>query len=993
MAGRVIYFRTVEPQLDGESGGLSCNLQCLVRRRWLSMPSCKLRRFLGFYFLPMLLSSAFASHSMGSQTNSKPVPRIAVKENWVTQTLSQLALKEKVGQLVMPAFRAVYLHSNSFEFREIERQLRENHVGGYVLFAGDVYEAAVLIDKVQAASKLPLLIASDFERGANFRIRNTVSFPWNMAIGATDSEDWAYLQGKITGQEARAIGVNWVFAPVLDVNNNPGNPVISIRSYGEDPELVARLGAAFVRGAQEVGVLATGKHFPGHGDTVVDSHLSLPSLDMDRQRLQSLELIPFRKVIDEGIWSIMTAHLAVPALEPDLNVPATLSSRVLNDLLQRELGFSKLIVTDSLTMAGLANGFWTGDAAVRALTAGADVLLDPPDADVVCRAVLDAVERGEISHERIDRSVRKILEAKAWLGLHRQRRVDLNRVSESVNDPKLQEQARRMAAASITLVRDVNGILPIDVRRAPSTHVVLVLGRDSQEETGVFEQEIKRRMEAASFSRIFMGSTDADLEGVLEKVRQAELVICAAFARVVTGSGTVGLPARLSDWMQRLLRVERPVVNVALGDPYVIQGFPQASTYLCTFSNADVSQAAAVKAIFGEIPIKGKLPVSLPGVAALRTGVERQKLEMRLEIPEASNLLRSRLGKVLDALIPQQMDKRVFPGTSIAIGHRGRLVQKSYGKFDYSASSLAVTTETIYDLASLTKVVTATTLAMQLFEDGRLKLEHPVSRFFPSFSTEEKDKVTVRHLLTHSSGLPAHLPLYKELKGKRAFVQRILQLPLESEPGTKAVYSDLGIILLGDILEKVTGKPLDQLAREQIFRPLGMTHSLFNPGGSSRSKIPPTENDPWRGHLLQGEVHDENAYAMGGVSAHAGLFGNSGDLAIFCQMLLNGGIYDHRRIVRRSTVETFTARQNFPQGSSRTLGWDTPSEGSSAGSLLSPSSFGHTGFTGTSIWIDPSRELFIILLTNRVHPTRESQAIQEVRRLLADAVVRIVDEI
>jgi beta-N-acetylhexosaminidase len=931
---------------------------------------------------------------MGSQTNSKPVPKVAAKENWVAQTLGRLTLKEKVGQLVMPAFRAVYLHSGSLEFREIERQLNENHVGGYVLFAGDVYEAAVLIDKIQAASKLPLLIASDFERGANFRIRNTVSFPWNMAIGATGSEHWAYLQGKITGQEARAIGVNWIFAPVLDVNNNPANPVISIRSYGEDPELVARLGAAFVRGAQETGVLATGKHFPGHGDTAVDSHLSLPLVNMDRRRLETLELIPFKRVIHEGIWSIMTAHLAVPALEPDPNIPATLSSKVLSDLLQKELGFSNLVVTDSLTMAGLANGFWTGDAAVRALIAGADVLLDPPAPDVACGAVLEAVERGEISHERIDRSVRKILEAKAWLGLHRKRRVDLNRVSELVNDPKLQGQARKMAAASITLVRDMNGILPIDVRRAPSTHVVLVLGRDSQEETGAFEHEMERRVQGVFFSRIFMGSTDADLETALEKARQSELVICAAFARVVTGSGTVGLPARLSDWMQRLLRLEKPVVTIALGNPYIIQGFPQASTYLCTFSNADVSQAAAVQAIFGEIPIQGKLPISLPGVASLRAGVERQRLEMRLETADASNPLRLRLGQALDDLMPEHIRKRAFPGASIAIGHRGQLVfQRAYGKLDYSASSPSVTTETIYDLASLTKVVTATTLAMQLFERGQLKLEHPVSRFHPFFSTENRDRITVRHLLTHSSGLPAYLPLYKDLQGKQEFVQRILQVPLESEPGTKAVYSDLGIILLGDIIERVTGKRLDQLATEQIFQPLGMTHSLFNPGGSVRKRIAPTENDPWRGRLLQGEVHDENAYAMGGVSAHAGLFGDSGDLAIFCQMLLNGGVYDHRFVVRRSSVETFTARQNLPQGSSRTLGWDTPSDGSSAGNLLSPSSFGHTGFTGTSIWIDPSRELFIILLTNRVHPTRENNAIREVRRLVADAVVRAVDEV
>ena len=293
----------------------------------------------------------------------------------------------------------------------------------------------LLIDKVQAASKLPLLIASDFERGANFRLRNTVSFPWNMAIGASGSEHWAYLQGKATGMESRALGVNWIFAPVLDVNNNPANPVINIRSYGEDPELVAKLGAAFIRGAQEAGVMATAKHFPGHGDTAVDSHLALPVMNMDRQRLDSLELIPFKRAIQSGVWSVMTAHLAVPAIEPDSRVPATLSNKVLDGLLQKELGFSKLVVTDSLTMAGLAEGYWAGDAALRAFKAGVDVLLDSPNPDAVYQSLLQAVRSGEISRERLDHSVRKILEAKAWLGLDRKRRVDLQRISQVVNDP------------------------------------------------------------------------------------------------------------------------------------------------------------------------------------------------------------------------------------------------------------------------------------------------------------------------------------------------------------------------------------------------------------------------------------------------------------------------------------------------------------------------------------------------------------------------------
>jgi len=916
------------------------------------------------------------------------------RENWVDQSLLKLSNEEKVGQLIMPAFRAVYLHSKSEEMREIERQIHENHVGGFILFGGDVYEGAALIDKVQRVSKLPLLIASDFERGANFRLRNTVSFPWNMAIGASGSEHWAYLQGKVTGMESRALGVNWIFAPVLDINSNPANPVINIRSYGEDPELVAKLGAAFIRGAQEAGVMATAKHFPGHGDTTVDSHLALPVMNMDRQRLGTLELIPFKKAIQSGVWSVMTAHLAVPAIEPDLSVPATLSSRVLDGLLQKELGFSKLVVTDSLTMAGLAEGYWAGDAALRAFKAGVDVLLDSPNPDAVCQSLLHAVRSGEISLNRLDHSVRKVLEAKAWLGLHRKRRVDIQGINQVVNDPELQGQAQQMADASVTLVRDQAGVVPLDVRRVRSAHVVVVLSRDQGEETGVFEKELRERVDSVSLDRLSMSSAEQDLESALERARRAEVIVCAIFARVVTGTGTVGLPEKLVKWVEELSEVKRPQVTIALGTPYVIQGFPALPTYLCTFSNADVSQIAAVKALFGEIPLRGKLPVTLPGVAAIHSGEERERSRMTLRDPAPleSAALQGRLQGALDPLIEGQIGKRAFPGAAVAVGYRGNLVlQKAYGKLDYSAKASAVINDTLYDLASLTKVITATTLAMQLYEHGQLKLEHPVSRYFPGFVGEGRGKITIRHLMTHTSGLPAHLPLYKDLKGKPAFVEKILQVPLESTPGTKAVYSDLGLILLGDIIEKLAARPLDQLATTHVFQPLGMTHTFFNPKPLWKKVIAPTEIDPWRGRLLRGEVHDENAFAMGGVSAHAGLFGSTGDLAIFCQMLLNGGVYDHRRIVRRSTLEKFTARQNFPEGSSRALGWDTPSNGSSAGGLISQTSFGHTGFTGTSVWIDPTRELFIILLTNRVHPTRENNAIREVRRLVADAVVKAVD--
>ena len=924
-------------------------------------------------------------------SNQLDRPRVS-RNALVNKILKRLSLEQKVGQLVMPAFRAVYLHKSSEEFQKIVHHVASNHVGGFILFAGDVYEAAVLINEIQSLSKYPLLIASDFERGANFRIRHTVSLPWNMAIGATGNPEWAYQQGRITGLEARALGVRWIFAPVLDTNNNPANPVINIRSYGEDPELVARMGASFIRGAQDVGVLATGKHFPGHGDTSTDSHLSMPTINAGRERLQNLELIPFKRAVENNVWSIMLGHVAVPALDSQPGIPATVSSRIVQDLLQRDIAFSRLVVTDSMSMAGLCNEFWLGDAAVRAINAGVDVLLDPPNPDVVCKALLKAVEDGELTEARIDTSVRKLLDAKSSLGLFRKRLIDLASVNQVIGDPALANIAQEMADASMALIQDREQLLPIDVRRVKSMHVVIALSRDSHEETAVFEQELKRRIEGVSFSKIFSGSTDLHFEDAFRKSKQADLVVAASFARLVTGSGSIGLPENVRDFLERLSRLQKPVVHIILGSPYILSALPSASTALCSFSNSDVSQIAVVKALFGEICIHGKSPVSLPGVASRGDGLSRDSLRMELSSFRPDDPLSEELNRSLEPIFEEEISKHSFPGASLVVGHRGLVFIKAYGRLSYSSEE-AATPQTLYDLASLTKVISTTTLTMQLVEEGLLALNHRISRYFPVFAVDWHSRVTIQHLLAHCSGLPAHRPFFREVQDRQVLVRKILALSLESEPGTQEVYSDLGIILLGDIIEKVTGESFDQLTRKHILEPLQMSHTCFCPKRDLIESVAPTEDDPWRGRLIEGEVHDENAYAMGGVAPHSGLFGTSGDLAIFCQMLLNGGIYNHRRIIRRSTLEKFTKRQDLIPASSRALGWDTPSSGGSAGDLLSPNSYGHTGFTGTSMWVDPTRELFIVLLTNRVHPHRNNNSIREVRRLVANTAAVSVDRV
>ncbi len=912
--------------------------------------------------------------------------------------MSWLGLEAKLGQLIMPAIRGTHLNEAGDEYIRLQRQARQSRVGGFILFEGDIYESAVLINRLQSQAPIPLLIGSDFERGAAFRIRNTLPLPWNMAVGATRSEQWAYRQGRITAREARALGVNWIFAPVVDVNNNPANPVINIRAYGEDPQMVGRLGAAFVAGAQRAGVLATAKHFPGHGDTEVDSHLSLPVIAAQRPRLDRIEWAPFREAIGAGVMTVMTAHIAVPALEPDPRRPATLSAAILEQVLRNELGFQGLVVSDSMKMKGLTRGYWSGEAAVQALEAGVDVLLDPPDAQVVFGALLEAVKTGRLSEARVDRSVERILQAKAWLGLSRRKRTDLRQLARRINAPALRQQVQDLADASVTLVKDDPSQVPLDVRGIRSGHLIIVSTRPSPGAAADLEGCLRTRLDSLAVDRLSSEAAPSLLDQVRNRAGKADLCLVALHVPLVTGTGRLGLPPLLADWLRGLVRVKPSTLLISLGDPYLIRQLSFFPTYLCTFSHVSTSQRAAVKALFGEIPLAGRLPVSIPGAAERDTGLQRDALPMILEKvrPDASNPPQRGIRALrteLQRLVRRSIDLQAFPGASLAVGYREKLlVCRGYGRLDYASTSPAANSNSVYDLASLTKVVCTTTLVMQAIERGLIDLDDRLERFFPEFRAGNKRQVALKHLLAHSSGLPAHVPLYQHASGKENVLRRILETPLEQQPGSRSLYSDLGFILLGAVVERACGDSLDRLAQDQIFRPLGMRRTCFLPPSDWRPRIAPSEMDPWRKRLLRGEVHDENAWAMGGVAAHAGLFGTATDLAVFCQALLNGGVYNHRRILKRNTLETFTQPQADPRDSSRALGWDTPSPNSSAGNKLSRQSYGHTGFTGTSLWIDPRRRLFIVFLTNRVHPTRNNTAIRSARREVADTVAEAVDQ-
>src|SRR5882724_7375051 len=958
------------------------------------------------------------AHSARSQNRGTPAKKSAAKESaaaskstarklspaanaWVESTLRKMTVDEKIGQLLFTTYHGSFTATDAAAYEQIMHDVKDLHVGGFInvtrisplgIVKSQAYPTAVLNNQLQSKSKLPLLIGADFERGTAMRLDEGTSFPTAMALAAGGDSKDAYTMGKITALESRAVGVHWIYAPDADVNNNPGNPIINTRSFGENPERVAKFVGEFVRGVQENGGLATAKHFPGHGDTAADSHIDLLVIRADRARLDSLELVPFRAAISMQVDSIMTGHLNVPALEPDPNTPATLSHNILTGVLRKQLGFEGLVVTDAMDMGGITVRYAPGEAAVRAVVAGADCLLMPPVPDAAFEALQAAVKSGRITKEHLDASVRRILQAKARIGLNTSRLVDVNALNEKFGSASWQNEAQEISDRGVTLLRDTPHRLPVDGTK-PARALLLAFYADPEPYPGEdLERELRSRFDSVTTLRADTRFVNASILK-LPPPESYDLAILALFVRVSDRKGNVDVPAEQAALAEQIYKAGKPVITVGFGSPYLIERFPQAETWLAAFGISDVAQISDARALFGQIPVRGKLPVTIPGVdLKAGFGIELPANPMTLQPMDARG--EAQLQPAFN-VIEKAISDKAFPGATLAVGYRGKVSVHAFGKLSYAAKAAATVPATMYDIASLTKVVATTMLVAKLAEGDfavPLDLDAKIERYLPEWASgpnaEWRHRVTVRHLLTHTSGLPPFKEYWRTSKNKQDTLTKIFAEPLEYEPGTKEVYSDLGIILMAEIIERLTGRTLDDLAKAYIFSPLGMNNTMYRPPKKLWPTIAPTEIDNnLRHRLVQGEVHDENAFAIGGVSGHAGVFSTAPDLAAFCQMLLNGGVYGHQRILRRATVAQFTVPQQL-SGGTRTLGWAVPTEGGSSGHYFSGHTFGHTGFTGTSIWIDPDRQLFVVLLTNRVHPTRENTEIQQVRPALHDAVMQ-----
>lgn len=568
---------------------------------------------------------------------------------WANKQLGKMSLDEKIGQLISVGVNATFLNQDSEAFKALRHQVVDNHVGGIILFRGPVYESVVLVNRMQELAKYPLLISADLEAGSGMRFDDTVNFPWNMAVAATGNPDYARQAGELTAREARALGIQQIYAPVADVNNNAANPVINVRSYGEDPVEVGRFVAAFVEGAQHGGVMATAKHFPGHGDTATDSHRGLPEINVTRERLDSLEFVPFRAAVDAGVGSVMTGHIGLPLIDATAitplprdvklkpvetddgaeivvekgTMPTTLSP-VMNGILRRDLHFDGLIVTDAMSMSGLTLYFTQEEASVRALEAGADMLLKPADPDAAFRGVRDAVKKGRLSERRVEESARKVLAAKYDLGLSHQRLTPLNEIDRAVAGEQAFHLANEIAEHAITLVRNDANLLPL--KPAPATRIfnlAITNGDDRSTVAQPFVAGMARggwKMETVVLDD---RSSEAEVRKALDGAGRANILIVSMYGRVRTGQArSVALPELGTKALNELIDRKAPLIGISFGNPYVLLSFPKLQTYLVAYGDMPSLQEATARALLGQIDITGRLPISLPGLYPWGTGIQ-----------------------------------------------------------------------------------------------------------------------------------------------------------------------------------------------------------------------------------------------------------------------------------------------------------------------------------------------------------------------------------
>tara|TARA_B100001250_G_scaffold109041_1_gene92055 strand:- start:3192 stop:5954 length:2763 start_codon:yes stop_codon:yes gene_type:complete len=878
-----------------------------------------------------------------------------------------------------------YLNYNSDEWKEIEDLISSDGIGVLHIWFGETGSALTMLNKIQRESKIPILVEADIESGLGRRYPGAVTLPPMMAIAATGNSKFAYEAGRISAEESRGVGIHFNLAPVVDVNNNPKNPIINTRSFGEHPDSVIKYSREFIKGLHEHGMLTTAKHFPGHGDTETDSHSSLAQIPSDSARLWQIELPPFKNAIESGVDAIMVAHVNSPEYQIHSEDPATLSKFWIQDVLRSKMKFDGVIITDAMDMGGIVKKYSDSYALIETIKAGSDIIIQNNQMKKSIDLVEKAVKNGIISEQRINVSALKVLKMKERLGLHKNKIISMDDTHMSVGKKSNFDLASEIANRSITLVKNNDNILPLKPKSNDTFYIVdLYDGANNHNESIVTKSLRENGYKVRSF-QIDKSDSLIVANHILDQIPSDGLVLLNAYANPVEWKENIFLPSVEADFINRLIKKCSTVIITSFGSPYLIQDFPEAPVYICAYKGSSVMQKAFLNALMGESDINGILPVTIPGIAKRGSGINLKSIKWEKKeqswIPgkEIKRIRPNEISVNVDEtkqMLLEAVADSAFPGGVILAAKNGEIfLHKAFGYHTYSKKK-PVMRGNIYDLASITKVVATTSALMKLVDEKKLSLDDKVITYLPEFIGkqkmffDQKSMVTIRHLITHTSGLPPFKKYFLMDGNIQTKIDSIMNTEPEIPLNQKMIYSDIGLIVLGKIIESVSQSSLDEYVDSVVFKPLGMKTTFYNPPIEKIKRIIPTEYSSLYGETIIGYVHDENAKSIGGIAGHAGLFSTASDLSIFSQMMLNGGIYGWKRIFKSQSVTNFTKRANTIEGSSRALGWDTPSGQSSGGVYLSASSFGHTGFTGTSLWIDPENQIFVILLTNAVHPNR-----------------------
>ena len=915
-----------------------------------------------------------------------------------------LSLNEQIAQLLV--IRA-YSNRDKAYNDSIRELIQKYGVGGVCFFQGSPVAQAILTNSWQQAAKTPLLIAIDAEWGLGMRLDSVYDFPFQITLGASTNDSLIYEMAAAIARDCKRMGIHMNLAPVVDVNNNPRNPVINFRSFGENPFAVARKGVVYMKGLQDNGILAIAKHFPGHGDTDTDSHLDLPVINHPEERMESVELYPFREVIANRINGIMIAHLYIPTYDDTPDLAATFSPRIVTGLLKQQMGFQGVVITDALDMKGVTRFFSPGEIEVKALLAGNDILLLPQDVPAAVESIRQAVEHGIIPREVIAERCLKMLQLKFDLGLDFYQPVNLGNLTADLNPTASLDITNRIYKSAVTVVKNENNLLPLTLLQRRRIACVSI-GNTSMTP---FQQSLNWYAPITHF-QILKNASSEELKELEKNLAPYNLVILGVHRNNLYPAQHFGNPDEILAFVHDISRKKRTILTL-FGNPYLVQSLKNTSNLeaiLVTYQDQPEAEKVAAEIIFGGIPARGELPVSTAGFSS-GTGVLFDQIRLDFALPEEIGIPSEKLASI-DSLVINGIDSSAYPGCQVLFAKDGKIFYyKAFGNPTYN-DSIPVTETDLYDIASLTKVAATTLSMMKLYEEGMIHPDDPLSIHLPELRATDKERITIREVMTHQAGLYPWIPFYERTLGdslsefeiydtifsmlhpirvaehlymKRAYRDSIYTWIIRSElRDTKEYkYSDLGFYLLVKMIERKTGEPFPDYLEKTFYRPLGLTTLGFHPRNRvSLSRIMPTECDTlFRKQLIRGDVHDPGAAMLGGVSGHAGLFSDAFDVAVILQMLLNHGAYGGKQYLLPSTIREFTRKQFPGKESRRGMGFDKPmpeyDPNGPACEAASSASFGHSGFTGTYMWADPANGLIYVFLSNRIYPDAANPKISQ----------------